>query len=146
MAKATSPPRPRSWAWLQGMLCGIVAVAAPGTAVTIAVLLAPGVAMFAAEQERGRPIARAMLLTGAASTFMPLRLLWEHGGSFETGLNLLSDPTRLLFSWAASGCGWITGQLTDALTRLLLDARATRQLHNLKQERETLLAEWINKK
>ena len=144
MAKVAAPAQRRSWFWLQGVLCGAVAVAAPGFAVMTGILLAPGLAMFFSEQERGRPIARAMLLTGAASSFLPLRLLWEQGGSLDSALNLLGDPARPLLSWAASGVGWISGQVTEIATRLLLEAGAAHRLRNLKQEKEVLTAEWVN--
>ncbi len=139
---AGAAPRRRSWFWLQGVVCGGAAVAIPGTALMVAVLLAPGLAMYAAEQGRSRPLARAMILMGAASAFFPLRLLWEQGGSLDTALNLLGDPARPLLSWAASGAGWLVGQATEMATRLALDAAAAKTLRALKEERDQLNAEW----
>ena len=145
MAKAastSSPPR-RSWFWLQGLVCGVAAAAAPGTALMLAVLLGPGLAMYATAQGPGRAVARAMIMMGAASVFMPLRLLWEQGGSLDVALELLSDPTRPLLSWTANGAGWLIGQATELVTQFFLDAQANRQLHAFKEEREELATEWM---
>ena len=145
MAKAASPAAPRrSWFWLQGVVCGVGAAAAPGTALVLGILLAPAVAVYATEHEKGRPIARAMLLMGAASAMMPVRVLWEHSGTLEAALDLLGDPGCPLFSWAACGTAWLVGQLADILTRFGLDARAKLAIRALTAERDKLNEEWMD--
>jgi hypothetical protein len=145
MAKAAaSPGAPRSWFWLQGVICGVTAAAVPGTALMVAVLMAPAIATYAMEQGKSRPLARGMMLMGAACTFMPLRLLWEHGGSLDASLDLLSDPGRPLLAWTACGGGWLAGQMADLGARLLLDARSARMLRQLTDERDKLIVEWTD--
>ena len=144
MAKAaTARPARRSWFWVQGLVCGIVAATAPGTALMLAVLLGPGMAMYASAPGRGKAHARAMILMGAATVFMPLRQLWEQGGSLDAALALLGDPARPLLSWTASGMGWLIGQVTELATQFLLNAKAAQERRALVTERQTLLDEWI---
>lgn len=146
MAKAGSvraAPR-RSWFWLQGVVCGAAAAIVPGTALMVAVLLAPGLAVAFTEKTQGRPMARAMILMGMATVCAPLRDLWEQGGSLDAALGVMADPTKPLLSWIATGFGWFVGQLTEVATRLVLDARAAQTLRTLKQERDTLMAEWLD--
>ncbi len=142
-AAAAAPPR-RSWFWLQGVVCGVAAAVAPGTAVLLAILLGPGFITYATAQGRTRPIARAMIMMGAATVFMPLRLLWEQGGSLDAALDLLGDPTRPLLSWVASGAGWSIAQVTELATQFALNAKSNRTLRALKKEREALAAEWAD--
>ncbi|WP_158745869.1 hypothetical protein [Acidisphaera sp. L21] len=148
MAKASASATPavprRSWFWLQGVICGVAVAVVPGTALMIGVLMAPAFATYAMEQGKTRPLARGMMLRGAACTFMPLRVLWEHGGSLDASLDLLSDPGRPLLAWTACGAGWLAGQLADILTRLALDARSARALRQLTQERDKLIVEWTD--
>ena len=145
MAKAAAAPvRRRSWFWLQGMVCGVVAAIAPGTAVMAVVLLGPGLAMYAIGSPQSRPIARAMIMMGAATTFMPLRLLWEQGGTLDASLGLLGDPARPILAWVASGLGWFVAQVTDLATQFILNAKAANQLRALGKEREALIAEWMD--
>jgi hypothetical protein len=125
------------------MVCGVAAAVIPGTALVIAVLLAPAIAMYATEPTRGRPIARAMIYMGTASTMMPLRLLWEHGGTLDAALDLLSDPGRPLLAWLACGAAWFLGQLTEILSRFALDARAKMAMRALSAERDKLKEEWL---
>ena len=146
-AKSVAVPAPRrSWFWLQGMMCGVAAAVVPGTAALLVVLLAPGLAMCATERAPGKPMGRAMLLMGAASTFMPLRQLWEQGGSLEAALTILGDPANPLLSWAASGVGWLAGQVAEMTTRFVLNAQAAQRLRALNQEREALRIEWMDGK
>ena len=140
-AKAAASPK-RSWFWLQGLLCGVVAATIPGTALLAAVLLGPSLAMLATEQVEGHPIARSMLLMGLAATVMPMRVLWDHGGSIDAALDVLGDPGRPLLAWGASGAGWLVGQVADLLTRFVMDAQAARAIQLLDQERAELTREW----
>ncbi len=145
MAKAASSASPRrSWFWLQGMVCGVAAAAVPGTALVIGVLLAPAIALYLMAPAANRPVARAMLLMGAAATMMPLRLLWEQGGTLDAALDLLSDPGRPLLSWFACGTAWCLGQIGEILTRLALDARGMLAVRALTAERDRLKAEWLD--
>lgn len=144
MAKSAAVQPRRSWFWLQGMACGVVAAVIPGTSLVVAVLLAPGIALYVMEATSGKPLARAMIFMGTASTMMPLRLLWEHGGSLDAALDLLSDPGRPLLSWLACGAAWLLGQSAEILTRFALEARTTMAVNALTAERESLKDEWLD--
>ncbi len=144
MAKSAAVQPRRSWFWLQGMACGVAAAIIPGTSLVIAVSLAPAIAVYVMETTSGRPLARAMIFMGTASTMMPLRLLWEHGGSLDAALDLLSDPGRPLLSWLACGAAWFLGQSAEIVTRFALEARAKMAVNALTAERETLKGEWLD--
>ena len=127
--------------WLQGLICGAVVATEPGSALLVLTLLIPALAYHAMTLP-GRRGARAMLLMGAASTFMPLRTLWCHDASLATAVNLLGDPNRLLVSWVSVAAGWFVAELAEVATKLTLDGRARQSVHALKRERDDLAREW----
>ena len=143
MAKAVGrAPARRSWLWLQGAACGGLAVMAPGTALVLTTLMAAGMAMFVFEQTPGRPLARAMLLMGGASAIMPLRHLWEHGGTLDAAFGILTDPLVPLWSWTASAVAWLAAQLWEMGERLVTKTADDRTEKRLKTERTSLAEEW----
>ncbi len=144
MPKAAARGTPRSWFWLQGVVCGGVVATAPGTAMMTAILLAPVAVAYAMDATPGRPHLRAIALLGAASTFMPLRLLWEHGGSVEAALDLLGDPLRPLLSWSCCGAGWLATELVQLARRFAVATKEAALLKQLKAERARLVEEWLD--
>ena len=141
---AETPARParRSWFWLQGAVAGGIAVAFPGTALLTAALLCPALAFYVAEQAKGRPVGRIMLLTGSAAAFMPLRALWEHGASLATALDILADPSCALIAWVACGAGWLLCEAAQVCAKFALAAQARRKMAGLRRELDTLVEEW----
>ncbi len=141
MMEKAAPAR-RSWFWLQGAIAGGIAVAAPGTASLLAVLLCPALLFYATEATPGRPVGRTMMLTGSTAAYLPLRDLWEHGGSLGTALDALADPTCPLLGWFACGAGWMMCELLQLAARFALKARTRRQVEELRREHADLSEEW----
>ncbi len=143
MAKAkAAAASPRSWLWLQGAVCGGLVVLAPGTAVLLGTLLLAAVAMAVVETTPGRPIARSMLLMGAATALSPLLALWEQGGSFAAAIDVLSNPLVPLWSWTGSGSAWLVGQTWEVVSTFIMQAADDHSSRRLKEERSKLVDEW----
>ena len=140
MRRAT--PAPRSWLWLQGLVCGAAAVASPGAALLAGILLIPAFAYACLVPARNSQVCRAMLLMGAASAVGPVRLLWAGGGSLDTALEILADPVRPLLSWSACGAGWLIAELASVSIGLLRDRRSKSAARSLQRERDGLIREW----
>ena len=141
-ATTVGPKPARPWTWLQGIVCGAVVAIAPGTAVLLAVLLAPALGILATSRPKHDAPVRAMLLAGAASAFMPLRLLWDQGGTLTAALDVLTDPSRPLLSWVACGLAWLGCHVLEAIMRFVDQMRTSASDKALSHERATLLREW----
>jgi hypothetical protein len=139
---SAAAPRRRSWLWLQGLLCGAALSIATGPAILLAVLLAPGLMSYAIERGDGKPVSETMLLLGAATCFMPLRILWEQGHSVDAALALLSDPARPGLSWVAAGAGWLMEEAAQIIARQSSELATKRRIAQLQKERAGLVAEW----
>jgi hypothetical protein len=137
-----SVPRRRSWLWLQGLACGAALSIATAPAILAAVLLAPGLLVYATEKTPGKPVGESMLLLGLATSFMPIRILWENGHSLEACIDLLSDPSRIGVSWLAAGGAWLMTELTQIVGREFYEVAAKRRIAALQRERTELEEEW----
>jgi hypothetical protein len=128
--------------WLQGLLCGGVAVLATPTALLVAMLLAPGLLALLFDRQPGQATARSMLLFGAAALASPLRRLWESGHSLSGALTLLSDPIVLGTAWLAAGFGWLLNEMMPILMQFALEARSKARVRALHAARARLTEEW----
>jgi hypothetical protein len=137
-----SVPRRRSWLWLQGLACGAALSIATAPAILAAVLLAPGLLVYATEKTPGKPVGESMLLLGLATSFMPIRILWENGHSLEACIDLLSDPSRIGVSWLGAGGAWLMTELTQIVGREFYEVAAKRRIAALQRERTELEEEW----
>ena len=146
MAGSAATRAPRSWFWLQGLVCGGAVATAPGTALMALVLLAPSGVAYVMDAAPGRPHFRVIALLGAASTFAPMLLLWERGGSVDAALDLLGEPARPLLSWFCCGAGWLLTELAQVVSRLAVTAREARTIRLLDAERAQLAEEWMDAK
>jgi hypothetical protein len=135
-------PRRRSWLWLQGLACGAALSVATGPVLLVIVLLAPGLAVYAIERNSAKPMASSMLLFGLATTFMPLRLLWEAGHGMEAGITMLSDPSRVGLAWVAAGIGWLLEESAQIVARQYSDIATRHRIAALQKERARLVEEW----
>lgn len=144
IAADTAAPQPqaRSLWWLQGLVCGAVVVLATPVALAGGVLLAPGFLGLAVDQQDGRPVARAMLLFGAAWCCLPLWHLWVSGHTLADALHLLADPSTLAGAWLAGGCGWLLAELVPLFLRVAFDLHARSRAATLRAERAGLESEW----
>lgn len=146
MAGSAATRAPRSWFWLQGLVCGGMLATAPGMGLTLLVLLAPALVAYPLDGTSGRPHFRTIALLGTASAFSPLLLLWEHGGSVDAALDLLSDPARPLLCWFCCGAGWLLTELAQMVSQLAVTGRNARTLKLLRAERTWLTEEWLDAK
>lgn len=128
--------------WLQGLLCGGLAVLATPTALLVVVLLAPGLVALMLDRQPGQATARSMLLFGAAALASPLRRLWESGHSLAGALDLLSDPLVLVIAWLAAASGWLLNETLPVVARLVLEARDKARARALQAARARLAEEW----
>ncbi len=140
VGKAPSPQR--SYAWLQGLLCGVAATLVPGPAFLIAFLLAPGLLALALDHAPGKPMARAVLLAGLAASVRPLGSLWSGGGGLGAALDMLGNPAVLGAAWLAGAGGWLASELAPLFLRVGMDAAAAARAARLRAERASLVEAW----
>ena len=141
-AKPRKAPQERSYAWVQGLLCGVAATLAPGPALLAGLLLAPGLACLLLDQAPGKPMARAVLLCGLAAAMPPLSALWHDGAGLAPAIALAGDPAVLGTAWLAGAGGWLLNEFAPLLLRLALDALAAAHAGRLKAERARLAEAW----
>ena len=108
----------------------------------VLVLLAPGLVVYAIERQNSKPLASSMLLFGLATTFMPLRVLWEAGHSMELGVTMLTDPGRVGLAWVAAGLGWFLEESAQIIARQYTDMAGRHRIAALQKERAQLVDEW----
>jgi hypothetical protein len=132
----------RSFAWLQGLVCGVLAMLMPAAAVLLLALLAPGFVALVIDRGAGRATGRAVLLCGAAGAVPALHAVWREGLSFATVLDRLGDPATLAVAWSAAGAGWLLCEVAPHLMRLVLEARARRRAAGLRRMRAALEEDW----
>ncbi len=132
----------RSFAWLQGLLCGVAATLVPGPALLVGLLLAPGLLALMLDQAPGKPMARAVLLAGLAATIGPLASLWHAGGSVGAALTTLGNPAVLGLAWLAAAAGWLASELAPLFLKIAMDGASTARAAHLKAERARLLEAW----
>jgi hypothetical protein len=128
--------------WLQGLACGALAALAPGMAIVIGVLLAPGLLALFLDQQPGKPVARAVILFALAACIGPLRTAWNSGLGLETGWELLSDPRVIGTVWSAAGAGWLLTQLGPVLIGIGMEGASMTRAARLRAERDKLAVEW----
>ncbi len=141
VAGGVAAPR-RSLVWLQGLACGALATLATPLAALLAVLLLPGFLVLLIDRVPGKPVARAMLLCGAAASVAPARQLWDHGLSMDNSLDLIANMLVVSGAWAAAAAGWLLAELAPVVVLLVLEATTRRRLAELRGARARLAADW----
>jgi hypothetical protein len=143
MARADAGRAPRGGnAWLQGLACGALLAFAPSFALLLTVLLAPACVGVLLDRRPGRPIARAVLLAGAAFSLAPAWRLFEGGRNVAAATDLLLDPAILAPAWVAGACGWALCETLPVLLRVAADVRATSRIAALQAEARALREAW----
>ena len=132
----------RSLVWLQGLACGALATLATPLAVLLGALLLPGLCVLLIDRMPGRPVARTMLLCGAAASVAPAWHLWDHGLTMENSLDLLSDVLTVGLAWAATAAGWLIAEVAPICVSLALEATSKRRDGELRAARARFEAEW----
>ena len=136
-----SKPR-RSWGWLQGLACGAVVCLATPTAVLLGALLFPGMVALPFDREPGKPVARAMLLCGAAFGSPAMQELWARGHTISLSIELLQAPGTLAWAWAGACAGWLVREGAWLAARMVGELTVAREHAALMAERAKLQLEW----
>ncbi len=135
-------PRQHSMVWLQGLLCGAMAMLAPPTALLLGVLLGPAVLALMLDRQPGRPRARSIALFGMAASVDPLRTLWVSGHAMTDAAALLGDLHVLGIAWAAAAAGWLLAEAAPVAVRATLEALTISRTARLRALRSRLSEEW----
>jgi len=128
----------RSLVWVQILACGACAAIAPEASGMLAVLLAPAIVALLLDKAPGRPVGRAVLLSGSAACVGPLVTAWHTGGGFA----LLTDPGVYGPAWTACAGGWLASQLLPVGIRAIMEAASLTRTARLRTERGRLSEVW----
>jgi hypothetical protein len=140
--KAGAHPRQHSMVWLQGLLCGAMAMLAPPTALLMGVLLGPAVLALVFDRQPGRPRARSIALFGMAASVEPLRTLWVNGHTMSVVGALLGNLHVVGTAWAAAAAGWLLAEAAPIAVRAALEALSISRAARLRAQRSQLAEEW----
>jgi len=135
-------PRRRSLTWLQGLGCGAAVALVPAAALLLGVLLLPGMLSVAYDRQPGRPVARTVLLCGAAAVVAPAMALWNAGATIDASLALLGDLRVTGTAWSAAAVGWILAELAPVVALAVLETVTAARAARLRSERDKLASEW----
>jgi len=128
--------------WLLGVICGVAVCFATPSALLVGVLLAPAALAAVFDSQRGRPMARVVLVSGTGMTFLPLWHLNAAHPSLGLALDMLGDPAVLCPAWLAAACGWAVGEALPILLQGAANRRAVASIAALHAEATRLAAEW----
>ncbi len=129
--------------WWAGLGCGATLVLSPGTAILVAVLVAPVLLVaILPEDGPGRRVALASLLFGLAGSVPALRQLWNDGATVEAALAIIHQPMALLTAWVAVLAGWFTSEIAGIVLRLIADMSAAAKRRSCTAALAALEEEW----
>ena len=132
----------RSVVWLSGLASGVLAAIAPGVAMLVAGLLAPGIVALRLDRESGRPTARTVLTCGLAGCVHPMIALWNTGQSFGAAIAIVTDPAIIGIAWSAAAAGWLMTQFLPLIVRAILEATTLARAAQLRAERARIVEAW----
>ena len=115
---------------------------APGTALLVALLLAPGLVALVIDREPGKPMARCVLLCGMAGSVAPLKILWSADYSFSAAVALASSIPALGKAWMAAAAGWFCVEVAPLAARSVLEVVYRSRRARLSAERDRLCKAW----
>lgn len=128
--------------WLQGVACGVLLIVAAPTALLGAALLLPTLLAMLAENQPGRPVARAVLLFGLAGACAPFNLLWHGSHRLADAMLIAADIRVLAVAWSAQAAGWLLSQALPLLMAAFIEAKTRITIARLQKRREQLWEEW----
>ncbi|MCQ8278863.1 hypothetical protein NFI95_10405 [Acetobacteraceae bacterium KSS8] len=128
--------------WWGGMVCGIVLVLAPGSAILVGALLLPVVGLALFTGRNGGRAVQASLLFGLAGCVHPLHVLWGGEVSPAAAIALLRQPMVLATGWIALLAGWLVSELAAAGLRVQADIVAASQRRRMMARIAEIEDEW----
>jgi hypothetical protein len=128
--------------WLQGLACGAMVALVPALALLLGVLLIPGLVALVLDRQPGRPVARCVLLCGAAGCITPVMALWNAGQGMDVSLAILGQLSTLGTAWSGAAGGWLMAELLPVVVRVVLEAGSLTKAAQLKAARARLAEEW----
>ena len=128
--------------WLQGLACGGLAALVPGIALQVGILLLPAIVALMLDRERGKPVARAVLLCTLAASVEPMRALWNSAQGGDLGFSLVADLHAVTLTWGAAAGGWLLTQVIPVAVGMVLNTTADQRSAELREARARLIAEW----
>lgn len=128
--------------WLSGLACGAVLAFAPALAVLAAALLAPAGIAAVLESHTGRPVTRAMALSGGTFVLAPCWRLVREGLTMTNVLDQLADPLTAGAAWFAGIVGWALCELLPVALQAASDLRVAARVKHLEDTAKSLRASW----
>jgi hypothetical protein len=143
MAAPGTPAKTKASAmWLQGLACGAMLAFAPAMALLLGVLLAPAIASFAADLEKGRGATRAVAIACVAGALSPAWHLWLANDQLAVAIALLCDPLNLLLAWGGGACAWALCQVVPAVLKSVWSVSEALRAHKIEAEMKKIREEW----
>ena len=129
--------------WGGGLVCGVILMLTPGSAILVGVLLLPlaGLALAMSRNGGGRTI-QASLLFGLASCVHPLHVLWGGDTTPAAAIALLRQPMVVPVGWIALLAGWLVSELATAALRIQSDIAAASQRRRMMARIGEIEDEW----
>jgi hypothetical protein len=111
-------------------------------------LFLPSLLVLVTEEDRSRPLTRALLLFGLAGAWDSLGSLWKFGGLglanwHPASLFLALDVRRVAVAWAAQGGGWLLSEALAIAFSLIAERRASSFQAKAERRKSELQAEWL---
>jgi len=132
--------RPRT-IWLQGLLCGGMAMLAPGVAAALGILLAPAWLGLLLDHRPHRPVARCVILFALAAGSGPLHQLWAGWLTGGAGVPL-PGLGQLGTVWSVAAAGWLLAEMLPVLVRAVLEMNSAARAARLRVARDQLTESW----
>ena len=142
-AKAAGATPGGAGLWWAGLGCGGMVVLSPGTAILLAILVAPVllVSMFPEDGPGGR-VALASLLFGLTGSEPALTQLWDDGATVSAALAIIHRPLLVFAAWTAVLAGWFVGEIAGISMKLVADLKAAAKRRVCAAELAALEDEW----
>ena len=128
--------------WAEGLLCGGLVTLLPTIALLLGVLLGPAIVALVLDHQRGKPVARSVVLCTLAASIGPVRTLWAAGYDLAASLALATDLNVVGTAWSAAAGGWLLAELTPFAMRAGLEALSLSRAAHLRASRNRLVEEW----
>lgn len=129
--------------WWGGLGCGAMVVLSPGTAILLAALVVPVLAVaLLPEDGVGGRVTLATLLFGLAASIQPLHAFWESDADLAAALGLVRQPLVLLTGWVAILGGWFVAEFSSVVLRLTAELKAATERRALMASLAELEEEW----